>query len=84
MASDLGLRIPEDLAVVGFDDHPLATRIRPTLTTVRQDVHAKGRAAARALLGLIAHRSGDDAPRPRSRRLPVELVVRESTIGNEP
>lgn len=80
-AADAGLRVPEDLAVVGFDDHPLALRSRPTLTTVRQDVEAKGRAAARALLALVAGRTDPGAPRPRSRRLPVTLEVRGSTGG---
>ncbi len=80
-ASDAGLRVPEDLAVVGFDDHPLTLRTRPTLTTVRQDVDAKGRAAARALLALVASRADATSSRPRSRRLPVQLEVRESTRG---
>ena len=78
VAADLGLRVPEDLAVVGFDDHPLATRTRPTLTTVRQDVELKGRSAVRALLAMIGARECDEPPPP---RLPVELVVRESTVG---
>jgi len=51
---DAGLRVPEDLSVVGFDDSPLAERVRPTLTTVRQDVAAKGRAAVAALIEKIA------------------------------
>jgi len=80
-ASDSGVRVPEDLAVVGFDDHPLALRTRPTLTTVRQDVDAKGRAASRALLALLARRADPTLPAPRSRRLGVELVVRGSTVA---
>lgn len=76
-ARDQGLRVPQDLSVVGFDDHPLA--LRSGLTTVRQDVDAKGRAAARALRQAMARRQDPHAPRPRSRRLPVELAVREST-----
>ncbi len=81
-AADAGLRVPADLAVVGFDDHPLTERTRPRLTTVRQDVDAKGRAAARALLRLIALRAGSPGSRPRSRRLPVQLVVRGSTVAD--
>ena len=48
-ATDLGLNVPGDLSVVGFDDSPLASRVSPALTTVRQDVEAKGRAAGAAL-----------------------------------
>ena len=81
VASDEGLSVPDDLAVVGFDDHPLALRSRPALTTVHQDSEAKGRAAARALLQLAAGRADASLSRPRSRRLPVRLVVRESTTS---
>lgn len=73
-AQDRGLPVPGRLSVVGFDDTPLASRLRPALTTVRQDVVEKGRLAAAALVALLA---GDDRPAPVV--LPTELVVRDST-----
>ena len=76
-AEDLGLRVPEDLSVVGFDDSPVALQMRPTLTTVRQDFTEKGRLAATLLIEALAQAS---APaRARHHLLPTELVVREST-----
>ena len=78
-AQDLGLEVPGDLSVVGFDDNPLARRMRPALTTVRQDVSAKGHAAAGALAQVMkAARAGVPA-RARHVELPTELVVRNST-----
>lgn len=81
-AEELGLDVPRDLSVVGFDDSPLARRMRPALTTVHQDVAAKGREAAAALARAMAK---DPAGRGRVRHLvlPTELVVREST-GHPP
>jgi DNA-binding LacI/PurR family transcriptional regulator len=78
-ARDLGLSVPEDLSVAGFDDSPAARRFRPALTTVRQDVEEKGRAAAAALIASIrALAEGRPAPADHV-LLDAELIVRDST-----
>ena len=75
-AEDLGLNVPEDLSVIGYDDADFACTFRPALTTVRQHVGDKGRAAVTALLALI------DGGKPRARTLlGTELVVRNSTAA---
>ncbi|HEX2784907.1 MAG TPA: LacI family DNA-binding transcriptional regulator [Ilumatobacteraceae bacterium] len=74
-----GLRVPEDLSVVGFDDNPLAERMRPALTTVRQDVAAKGHAAAAALTAAIERSRTGTNSRVRHVLLPTQLIVRDST-----
>lgn len=68
-----GLRVPEQVSVVGFDDLPASTYRVPPLTSVRQSVHKLGECSAEAVLQLIAGR------RPQIHLPPVELVVREST-----
>jgi DNA-binding LacI/PurR family transcriptional regulator len=81
-AEELGLRVPEDLSVVGFDDNPLARRMRPALTTVRQDVRGKGSAATAALMAAIeAAQEGRKPGRAKRVLLPTELVVRDSTAA---
>jgi LacI family transcriptional regulator len=72
---EAGLRVPEDLSLVGFDDIPLAAQVHPPLTTVRQPMQQMGRSAVNALLAMIA---GIEAPSPLI-ALPTELVVRAST-----
>jgi len=72
-AHSLGLDVPADLSVIGFDDIPRATTWEPQLTTVRQPLVDKGRLAARLLLDAV------DGAKPRRLDLPVELVVRQST-----
>jgi DNA-binding LacI/PurR family transcriptional regulator len=70
-----GLRVPQDVAVVGFDDSVAATQARPALTTIRQPVEEMAKALTRTLLDRI----GDpDAPIT-SRVFPPKLVRREST-----
>jgi DNA-binding LacI/PurR family transcriptional regulator len=72
-ARRLGIVVPEELSVVGFDDIEEAARSVPPLTTLSQDLGNKGRVAARAALDLVAGR------KPRVPRLSTELVVRGST-----
>jgi DNA-binding LacI/PurR family transcriptional regulator len=78
-AEELGLRVPDDVSVVGFDDGPVARRIRPALTTVRQDVVEKGTRAAAELVAVVRGRRAGDDPPIRHYVLPTELVVRAST-----
>ena len=76
-AADLGIDVPGDLSVVGFDDNPLATRVRPELTTVRQDSYGKGTAAAQALISALG--AGEETTSVPRVVLPTQLVVRGST-----
>jgi LacI family transcriptional regulator len=76
-AREAGLKVPDDLAVVGFDDIQLASLIDPALTTIRQDKVGLGRAAAWALLKQIENPELTSA----ALTLPVELVVRASSGG---
>jgi len=69
----LGREIPDELSIVGFDDAPRAATWDPPLTTIRQPLVDKGRAASELLLRQIT-----DGGRGRI-QLPIELVVRQST-----
>jgi LacI family transcriptional regulator len=72
----LGVAIPEDIAIVGFDDFEMADIFRPSLTVVRQPAHELGRIAAELLFARLTAKevslSGEQII------LPVELIVRES------
>ncbi|MFK3676933.1 LacI family DNA-binding transcriptional regulator [Microbacterium sp. NPDC090218] len=68
-----GVRVPEDIALVGFDDSSVAITTDPQLTTMRQPMYAQGEAMARILLSRLA---GEDPPT--TTILPTELVVRAS------
>ncbi len=79
-ADSLGLDVPGDVSIVGFDDSLLAVRTRPALTTVRQDVEAKGRIATSVLIARIEQlRTGIATTQVEHVLLPTELVVRDST-----
>jgi DNA-binding LacI/PurR family transcriptional regulator len=72
---DRGLRVPEDVSVIGFDDQPFAEFMRPALTTVRQRFPDLGRAAVKLLLAQMDGQAEDTMLSVAS----TELVVREST-----
>lgn len=74
-ARRLGLRIPDDLSVTGFDDLSLATAVEPELTTVRLPAELFGERGMAALLAVL------DGRTPETGALPVELVVRGSTAA---
>ncbi|QNE77157.1 LacI family DNA-binding transcriptional regulator [Streptomyces finlayi] len=72
---EAGRRVPDDIAMIGFDDSAVARHMDPPLTSVRQPTEEMGRTMTRVLLQEIAGRS-DDRPRI---VLPTELVVRDSS-----
>ena len=74
-AQDLGLRVPEDLSVVGFDDIPESTGGIPPLTTVHQPIQEMGAAATRLLVALMNGTPVDST----YVTLPTSLVVRGTT-----
>ncbi len=74
-ALEAGLSVPGDLSVVGFDDINIASRLRPRLTTVRQDMHRIGEQAGEALIQMIEN----DSLRPPVLSVDTEFVEREST-----
>jgi LacI family transcriptional regulator len=69
-----GLRVPEDISIVGFDDIPQASLVRPALTTINQPLEKMGRVATQILLNML------DNPENQKTRieLPTHLVTRES------
>jgi DNA-binding LacI/PurR family transcriptional regulator len=75
-AREQGLRIPDDLSVVGFDDIDLAAHVDPPLTTVHQPIRQKGADAVRLLLAEVEQR---EANRPEHIRLDTRLIIRTST-----
>jgi len=74
-AARRGLKVPEELSVVGFDDIPLASFVTPSLTTVHQPMERLARAAVDTMLGIL------DVPerRPRRHILAPSFIKREST-----
>lgn len=70
-----GRRVPDDVALIGFDDHVLAQQLRPSLTTVRQPVEKLATVAARCLLAAMQGETDRQEPVV----LPTKLILREST-----
>jgi DNA-binding LacI/PurR family transcriptional regulator len=72
-----GKRIPEEIAVVGFDDSPIALSTRPQLSTIHQPIEQMGHEA----IGMLMREMQDPGRAPDRLVLATELVVRESSIG---
>ncbi|MGA7988705.1 MAG: LacI family DNA-binding transcriptional regulator [Candidatus Dormiibacterota bacterium] len=77
VARQLGMRIPEDLAIVGYNDIPLASRVSPGITTMHVPIHEFGSVAVRLLLEQL----DSDASAGRRVRFTPDLIVRESTVA---
>ena len=69
-----GIRLPEDVWVIGFDDSALSRQIHPTLSSVRQDVSYRASKAIEYLISMSADRSFS-----RTEKIPVKLILRESS-----
>ena len=74
--SDRGIRVPEDLALVGYADLPQSRLLKVSLTTIQQPRPLLGWHAAKMLLSCL-----EDRGQPEPIRLSVELMIRESTVG---
>jgi LacI family transcriptional regulator len=73
-ATQLGLKVPRDLSIVGFDDIPQAAGSAPALTTIRQPSRAKGQMAAAMVIGDLPYSA-------EFQQLSTELIVRESVAA---
>jgi DNA-binding LacI/PurR family transcriptional regulator len=73
-ATELGLKVPRDLSIIGFDDIPQAAGSSPALTTVRQPSRAKGQMAAKIVIGDLPYST-------EFHQLSTELIVRESVAA---
>ena len=81
-ARRLGLSIPEDLGIVGFDDIPEAAYFYPPLTTVRQDTRKLGAMAVKRMSALIQAQDEGETLEPDTSWLEPRLIVRKSSIKN--
>ncbi len=79
VAHRMGLDVPRDLTIAGFDDTPLATTVWPALTTVRQPIAEMAREAVKLLLEQIRRKRAGAEPEPVQKLLDFTLIPREST-----
>jgi LacI family transcriptional regulator len=80
-AAELGLQVPDDISIVGFDNIPESALTDPPLTTVDQSIQALGHEAVRTLVELIEHPERGEAPEPIHVMLPTKLIIRKSAAA---
>ena len=78
---DFGLKVPSDVSVISFDDHPVATWIRPKLTTVALPHYELGRKAVEVLLTEINRNHEGTTPEAATHRVPMPVRVRDSVAA---
>ncbi|MBN1992483.1 MAG: LacI family DNA-binding transcriptional regulator [Anaerolineae bacterium] len=79
-----GLRVPQDLAVVGFDNIPESAYFYPPLTTIQHNLHELGSTAVQEIIGMIeaSRESAEGVYQPETVWLKPQLIVRESSLKN--
>ncbi|MCK0470299.1 LacI family DNA-binding transcriptional regulator [Halalkalibacter sp. APA_J-10(15)] len=77
-ARQKGLSIPKDIAVIGFDDQPIAELLEPSLTTIRQPTKDMGRRTMEVMLSMLANEQMKHPYERKIVELPIELIKRES------
>ena len=82
VAREKGIRIPEELAIVGFSNEPISAFIEPGLTTLAQPLEKIGREAVELLLRQIADES--ESIKHETKTLKTSLIVRASSVRNKP
>lgn len=83
LAHEMGKQIPNDLAIVGYDDIPEAAFFRPSLTSVHQDTIRLGSDAVDKIIHVIEKMQMDEEVEPIHSQIPPELVVRHSSLRTQ-
>jgi len=77
-AKSIGKKVPEDIAIIGFDDQPICKVVEPALTTIRQPIEELGKTAMEVMIDLIAFKKELNH---QEILLPYDLVIRDSTMS---
>jgi LacI family transcriptional regulator len=83
-AHEMGLEVPRQLSVAGYDDTPIARYVFPNLTTIRQPIRAMAQGAVECLVNAIRARTQPLVAGSQSQRFPFELIVRDSVAPYRP
>jgi LacI family transcriptional regulator len=81
VAHGMHLQVPEDIAITGFDDTPVAVTVWPELTTIHQPIGDMGSAAVQLVVDQVKEKRSGHAPAPVHKLMPYKLEVRESTVA---